>query len=104
LVGSNNPLVHKVRLSRGSNLILKLRVKDKVLSGTFFPASDVLDHKSVSVEPGKENVTHDSLNTLLLELKRLSAHNWTVAKVKTNSVSTMSISNNGGVRVVLLRF
>ena len=102
LVSSNDPLVHEVGLGGVGDLVLELRVENKVFSSTLFPASNVLDHEAVRVEPGKENVAHNGLDAFLLELKWLRAHNGTVAEVQTNSIGAMRVSDMSWVGVVLL--
>jgi len=63
LIGSNDPFVHYVGISSFRKLILKKGIKDKVVSRTLFPSRDILDKESVCVEPRKENISHNSLNT-----------------------------------------
>jgi hypothetical protein len=104
LVCSNNPIVSKVRVGVSEQLILKSRVEDESLARATLPSSDILNKEAVGVEPGQEDISDDTTDAFLLELKRFSTHYRRVTQVKTACVSSIVIGNEGWVRVVLFRF
>ena len=51
LVGGNDPLVHEVCTCGVADFVFKFGIENELLSRSLFPTCDVLNHKSVSVEP-----------------------------------------------------
>jgi len=85
-------------------MVLELRIVGELAFSAFFPAGNILDQKSVSVEPREEDVADYTFDSFLRKLKRLSTHHWTIAEVKTAGISAELVCNKGGVGVVLFRF
>jgi hypothetical protein len=101
LVGSNNPLIHNVSISLGAELGLKGGIEYKIISSGLLPTRDILDQETVSVEPGKENISNNALNSFSCKFKRLSSYYWGVAEIKSACISSELMSNEHGIRIVL---
>lgn len=102
LVGRDDPLVHVVGFAGEYGHAIAL-IEHKVLSSSLLPSGDVLDQESVSVEPGQEDFSDDTVDAFFSELEGFGAHDRGVAEVKTNGISSVVVSDQARVGVVLLR-
>ena len=102
LTGCNDVFVHNVRVFIVEHGDFRFGIKYEVFAGTLLPPHDVLDAESIGVEPWKEGVSDNVLDTFGCESQRFGSDQWTVAKIQSACICSMCIGNQEWVRIILL--
>ena len=103
LRSGNDVLVKIVRVVAVEDGMACLGVKHERLASTLLKTSNVLNAEAIGVEPRQENVTNNVLHSFFRETECLGSHNGAVAKIETTSISTIIVSDQERIGVVLFR-
>jgi len=98
----HDPSVHKIVLL--SKFFFQFRIKYKLTILSLFISWNVLNQKSICVEPRKENFSNNIFDSLLFKLKELSSDYWGITQIKSTSIGTIIFCNQHWIWIILFTF